>query len=287
VTIRVVTDSTCDLPAEIVRAHNITVIPLIITADSKQMRDGVDISRPEFYARLPDFPHSPKTAAPGPDVFRRTYEIVAGEGADEILSIHISNKLSATIEHARQAAAETTVASVMAFDSRQLSLGMGYEVLAAANAAEQGRTLPEILDLLDGQIRRTHVCAALDTLDYMSRGGRMNGAVAALGKLLQVKPILKMYDGDPTAERVRTRRGALRRLRQLIVENGPYMQAAILHSGVMERAREFRMHVEDLLPTGDIWIEEINPVLGAHLGPGVLGFAGVSFEEERAQGGNT
>jgi DegV family protein with EDD domain len=277
-TIRVVTDSTCDLPVEVVRAHHITVIPLIITADAKEMQDGVDITRREFYTRLPDFHHSPKTAAPGPEVFRKAYEALAGEGADEILSIHISDKLSATIESARQAAAETTAASVTAFDSRQLSLGMGFEVLEAAQAAEQDRTLPEILDLLDGQIRRTHVCAALDTLEYMRRGGRMNGAITALGTLLQVKPILKMYDGEPTAERVRTRAGAIKRMRALIVEHAPYVRAAILHSGVMERAREFQKHIEDLLPTGEIWMEEINPVLGAHIGPGVLGFAGISIE---------
>ncbi|HET6846791.1 MAG TPA: DegV family protein [Anaerolineales bacterium] len=277
--IRVVTDSTCDLPAEVIREHRIEVIPLIITADSREMRDGVDISRREFYRQLPDFPHSPKTAAPGPDVFRKTYERLATEGADKILSIHISQKLSATIENARQAAADTKVVEVMAFDSRQLSLGTGFEVLEAAKAAEQGRTLPEILDLLDGQIRRTHVCAALDTLEYMRRGGRMNGAITALGNLLQVKPILKMYDGEPSAERVRTRGGALRRLRQLIVAHAPYDRAAILHTGAIQRAREFMQDVEDQMPTGEIWMEEINPVLGAHIGPGVVGFAGISSEE--------
>ncbi|HEY5983878.1 MAG TPA: DegV family protein, partial [Anaerolineales bacterium] len=154
----------------------------------------------------------------------------------------------------------------------------GYEVLAAAQAAEAGRSVPEILDLLDGQIRRTHVCAALDTLEYMRRGGRMNGAITALGNLLQVKPILKMYDGQPTADRVRTRRGALKRLRELIAQHAPYERAAILHSGAADSAREFMTHIEDLLPRGDIWMEEINPVLGAHIGPGVIGFAGVSAE---------
>jgi len=277
-TIRLVTDSTCDLPLEIVRQLNITVIPLIITAGAEELRDGVDISRREFYSRLPDFKHSPKTAAPGPSFFRETYERLAAEGADEILSIHISEKLSATIENARQAAAETSAASVTAFDSRQLSLGTGFQVAAAAQAAAQGRPLPEILDLLDGQIRRTHVCAALDTLEYMRRGGRMNGAITAMGNLLQIKPILKMYDGEPTAERVRTRSGALKRLRLLVAEHAPYEQAAILHSGAADTAREFLRSIEDLLPVGEIWMEEINPVLGAHIGPGVLGFAGVSAQ---------
>ena len=277
-TIRLVTDSTCDLPQSIVAEYGISVIPLIITADTSELRDGVDISRGEFYARLPDFRHSPKTAAPGPGHFRWVYEGLAAEGADEILSIHISHTLSATIDSARQAAAETTAASVTAFDSRQLSLGTGFEVLTAAEAAREGRTLPEILDLLDGQIRHTRVFAALDTLEYMRRGGRMNGAITAMGNLLQIKPILKMYDGDASAERARTRGGAMRRLRALVAEHAPYKRAAILHSGVAERAKEALHQLEDLLPTGEIWMEEINPVLGAHIGPGVIGFAGISDE---------
>lgn len=274
--IRLVTDSTCDLPPDVVEKYGITVIPLIITAGSAEMRDGVDITRREFYTQLPDFKHSPKTAAPGPAFFREIYERLAREGAREILSIHISHKLSATIDSARQAAAETTAARVTALDSRQLSLGTGFQVVTAAQAAAEGRPLPEILDMLDGQIRRTHVCAALDTLEYMRRGGRMNGAITAMGNLLQVKPILKMYEGEPTAERVRTRGRALRRVRELVAEHAPYERAAVLHSGVPERAAEFVQYIGDLLPPGEIWLEEINPVLGAHIGPGVLGFAGIS-----------
>ena len=182
------------------------------------------------------------------------------------------------MENARQGAADTKAASVAAFDSRQLSLGTGFEVLTAARMAREGRPMPEILDMLDGQIRRTHVCAALDTLEYMRRGGRMNGAITALGNLLQVKPILKMYDGEATAERVRTRGAAVRRLRDLVSKNAPYEKAAILYSGASDPAREFLQHVDDLLPRGEIWMEEINPVLGVHIGPGVLGFAGVSAE---------
>lgn len=282
-TLRLVTDSTCDLPPDIVEKYGITVIPLIITAGATEMRDGVDITRREFYTQLPDFKHSPKTAAPGPSFFREVYDRLAREGADDILSIHISHRLSATIDNARQAAADTTSTRVTAFDSRQLSLGMGFQVVTAAQAAADGRPLPEVLDLLDGQIRRTHVCAALDTLEYMRRGGRMNGAITAMGNLLQVKPILKMYEGEPTAERVRTRRGALKRVRELIAEHVPYERAAILHSGVPERAAEFLDFIGDLLPRGEIWMEEINPVLGAHIGPGVLGFAGISSEDSESR----
>jgi DegV family protein with EDD domain len=258
-TIRLVTDSTCDLPAEIVEKYGVTVIPLIITADAAEMRDGLDITRREFYTQLPDFKHSPKTAAPGPAFFREVYERLAREGAGEILSIHISHKLSATIESARQAAADTSAARVTAFDSRQLSLGMGFQVVTAAQAAADGRPLPEILDLLDGRFAAPAVRDA-GHLEFMRRGGRMNGAITAMGNLLQVKPILKMYEGEPTAERVRTRGRALKRIRELIAQHAPYERAAILHSGVPDRAAEFLDFIGDLLPRGDL-LEEINRCL--------------------------
>jgi DegV family protein with EDD domain len=274
--IRIVTDSTCDLPQEVIRKHGIGVVPLYIHAGGREYLDGVDLTRGEFYERLPSFNPVPTTAAPGPEVFRRVYEQLADEGASEILSIHISVKLSALAEIAREAAKTTTVIPVTVFDSRQLSLGMGFEVLAAAEAAEAGRGMPEILAMLEKQISRTHVFAALDTLEFMRRSGRMNNALATLGTLLQIKPLLKMYDGEPAAERVRTRGGAVKRLIELLLESGPYEKAAILHSAAAERARELLEEIRNLLPAGEIWMEEINPVIGAHIGPGVIGFACIS-----------
>jgi DegV family protein with EDD domain len=274
--IRIVTDSTCDLPQEVIRKHGIGVVPLYIHAGGREYLDGVDLTRGEFYERLPSFNPVPTTAAPGPEVFRRVYEQLADEGASEILSIHISVKLSALAEIAREAAKTTTVIPVTVFDSRQLSLGMGFEVLAAAEAAEAGRGMPEILVMLEKQISRTHVFAALDTLEFMRRSGRMNFALATLGTLLQIKPLLKMYDGEPAAERVRTRGGAIKRLIELLLESGPYEKAAILHSAAAERAQEMLDEIRNLLPAGEIWMEEINPVIGAHIGPGVIGFACIS-----------
>ena len=278
-TIRIATDSTCDLPPEAIREHGITVIPILIQVGSQEYRDGIDLSRAKFYDRLPGLKPPPTTAAPGIHVFQQAYEQLAAEGATEVLSIHISQKLSATIDVARQAAMETTAIPVTVFDSRQLSLGTGFQVQSAARAASAGRSMSEILAQLEGQIARTHVFAALDTLEYMRRGGRMNGAIAALGSLLQVKPILKMYEGDPTAERVRTRARAMRRLKKLLAAHAPLEQVALLHSGAEARARELLEEVRDLLPPGQIWTHEINPVLGAHIGPGVIGFACVSAQK--------
>ena len=281
-TIKIVTDSTCDLPIALVKMHAITVIPLFIIVGEKQFRDGIDLSRQEFYERLPQFRSSPTTAALGPDIFRQTYERLAAEGATEILSIHISVKLSSTVDIARQAAGETSVVPVTVFDSRQLSLGTGFEVLTAAKAAAQGKSMQEIIQLLEQQISRTHVFAALDTLEFLRRSGRMNAAISRLGELLQIKPLLKMFDGNATAERVRTRKKAIKRLVELLKEAAPFEQVAILDSHSADRARALLDEVKPLLPDGNLLFEEITPVLGAHIGPGVIGFACISQQSERS-----
>jgi len=274
--IRIVTDSTCDLPADLIQKYNITVIPMYIHVGSEAYRDGVDLSRDEFYRRLPDFKPTPITAVPSPEVFRQVYEGLAAQGATEILSIHISEKLSAVVNIASQAAQETSVIPVTVFDSRQISLGSGFEVLAAAQAAEEGRSVQEILSMLEEQISRTHVFAALDTLEFLRRSGRMSFALSFLGTLLKIKPFLKMYDGNPTAERIRTRNGAMQRLIELLNQSAPLEKVALLHSEAADRAEALLQQVKHLLPAGKIMIEEINPVLGAHLGPGVIGFACIS-----------
>ena len=164
---------------------------------------------------------------------------------------------------------ETTAVPVTVFDSRQLSLGTGFQVLAAAQAAEAGQPMSEIRSMLEGLILRI---AALDTHEFLHRSGRMNFAFSFLGTLLQIKPLMKMYSGNPTAERIRTRHAAVKRLIELLKESQPYEKVALLHS----QATALLEQVRHLLPTGKILIEEINPVLGAHISRGVLGFACVS-----------
>lgn len=274
--IRIVTDSTCDLPAELVRANNITVVPMYINVGSEAFRDGIDITRQQFYAQLPSFKHHPTTAAPSPGLFRQTYEQLAAEGATEILSIHIAIKLSAVVNMAAQGAKETTVIPVTVLDSRQLSMGTGFQVLAAAQAAAQGHSMSEILAMLEDQISRTRTFATLDTLEFLRRSGRMNFALAFLGSLLHIKPFLKMYNGNPTAERVRTRGKAMNRLIELLEQAAPLEKVAVLHSHAADRAEALKKQVQHLLPAGQIIFEEITPVLGAHIGPGVVGFSVIS-----------
>jgi DegV family protein with EDD domain len=280
VTIKVVTDSTCDLPPEIIEAYDITVVPLYINVGTQGYLDGVEISRKEFYTRLPDYPTPPTTATPGPERFRQVYEKLAEEGATEILSIHISISLSGTLNGAQLGARETESVPVTVFDSRQLSLGTGFLVLTAARAAAEGRSMEEILALLEEQISRTYVFAALDTLEFLKRSGRMNWAVAGLGTLLRIKPLLHMYDGNPTSIKVRTREAALRRVIQLLKDLVPLERVALVHTHAPKEAERLRQRVEALLPPGDLWSMDITPVIGAHIGPGAVGFACITAQRK-------
>jgi len=275
-TVRIVTDSSCDLPAAVIARYGICVVPLYISVGSQGYLDGIDMTRDEFYKKLPTFPEHPTTAVPSEQKFRAIYDALADEGASAVLSIHISTTLSAVVNVAQVAAQETISVPVTVFDSRQLSLGTGFLVEKAAKLAQAGSMVPEILTALNEQIRRTHVFAALDTLQFLRRSGRMNSVISRIGELLQIKPFLKMYDGKADAERVRTRKHAMKRLVELLHEYGPYERVALLHSDAADRAQALLQEVKDILPDGEIWFEQINPVLGAHIGPGVIGFACLS-----------
>ena len=271
--IRIVTDSTCDLPEATTNEYGITVVPLYVNIGGQSYLDGVDLSREEFYERLPDYDPPPTTAAPGPQRFRRIYEGLAANGATEILSIHISVSLSAVVDSARSGAQETKAVPVTVFDSRQLSLGTGFLVVAAAKAAAEGCSMAEIIASLEALALRTYVFAALDTLEFLRRSGRMNGTVAGLGNLLQIKPLLKMHDGNPTAERVRTSSRAIKRLISLLSDLAPLEQVAIVHSYAPDKGEHLRQLVQHLLPAGEVPSVNLTPVIGAHIGPGAVGFA--------------
>lgn len=251
-------------------------MPLFIHFGAKDYRDGVDITREEFYQRLPQSFPLPTTAAPGPSAFKQVYEQLARDGATEILSIHISSSLSATLESARSGAQETTSVPVTAIDSRQLSLGTGFIVEAAAQAAQAGQPKTDILKLIDDLAMRTRVFAALDTLDYLRRSGRMNKVAAGLGALLQVKPIVTMFNGKPGAERVRTLARSIDRVVEMLQQAAPLERVAFVHTHAADRVAELRQRVQELLPSTGIWSMDITPVIGTHIGPKAVGFACVS-----------
>lgn len=279
--IKIVTDSTCDLPAAIIDKYDITVIPLYINVGSKGYLDGIELSRQDFYTLLPDCDPLPTTAVPGSDKFKQVYQALAEQGATQILSIHISHSLSATADVARVAAQETTAVSVTVIDSGQLSLGCGFMVETAAKVARDGRSMTEIIALIKEQGERTHVIAALDTLEFLRRSGRMNSIVAGLGSLLQVKPILKMHLGQPTSERVRTSSKAIQQLITLLAEQAPLEQVALVHTNAANQADALRQKIQHLLPGDKILSVDITPVLGTHLGPGAVGYACITSRPKK------
>lgn len=272
-TIKIVTDSTCDLPEPIIQELGITVVPLYINVGDQGYLDGVELSREEFYTRLPDYPSHPTTGTPGLEAFRQAYQAVSSDGADQILSIHISESLSATVEVAKTASRYFTQTPVTVRDSRQLSLGTGFQVEAAARMAKAGKSIDEILAALDSIMQRTFVAAGLDTLEYLRRSGRMNRFMTGLGSLLKLKPILTMKDGLPGSERVRTSEKAEARLVKMLKTHSPLERFALLHTHAAQKADAFRERIAEYLPQGDVFSVDITPVIGAHIGPGAVGYA--------------
>jgi len=276
-TVKIVTDSTCDLPEPIIAERGISVVPLYINVGDESYVDGVDISREQFYRDLPTYETPPMTASPSPETFRKVYERLADEGATAILSMHISISLSGTLNAARLTAREVTSIPVKVLDSDQVSMGTGFLVEAAAKAAEAGRSIGEIIEMVKEKTQRTYVFAALDTLEFLQRSGRMNWAVSKLGTLLKIKPLLKMNQGNPEVERVRTQRRAMDRLVELVSDLGPLEELALVHTNAPEKLEELRERIRHLLPGGEEPIEaQATPVIGAHIGPGVVGVACVA-----------
>jgi DegV family protein with EDD domain len=240
--------------------------------------DGLDLTRADFYAQLPGYFPAPKTATPSVETFIQAFEHLADEGAQAILSIHISEALSATVNSARIAAQQFTRIPVTVLDSSQLSLGTGFIVEKAAQMAQAGKKMDEIISTLQDLMKRTYVFASLKTLEYLRRSGRMNLALAKLGEILQIKLLVHMNMGKPTAHRARTQKQATARLLEWLAEYAPYEKLAILHAGVQEEAEALYEQVRSYFPQGEVLIAQITPILGAHLGVGALGFACISKE---------
>lgn len=279
-TVRIVTDSTCDLPAETISQLGIHVVPLYINIGKQGYLDGIDISREEFYEKLPFYSEQPTTAVPSIQRFISAYDAMADEGASEVLSIHISKSLSAVVDVAHLAAQETTSTHVTVIDSGQLSLGTGFLVEKAAKMAAAGNSAHEIVTVLQNQMDRSHVFAALDTLEFLKRSGRMNKYAAGIAGLLQIKPILVMHAGTPGSERVRTRDRAYRRVIEMLRALIPFEKVAIVHAHAhQEQIAKIRSLAASLLPDGPILTQDITPVIGAHIGPGAIGFAVVRSAE--------
>lgn len=275
-TIKIVTDSTSDLPQVVVEELGIKVLPLYINIGDKGYLDGVEITRKDFYTNLPNYDVHPTTGTPGIDAITQVYDELADEGATQILSIHISKSLSATVEVAESAAREFDRIPVVVRDSGQLSTGTGFQVETAARMAREGRTMEEITSGLDNLAERSFVTARLDTLEYLRRSGRMNAFLTSLGSLLRLKPILTMRHGQPGSDRVRTTTKADKKLIDLLEPYLPIERFALLHTNAPLEAEAFRSKIAHLIPEGEVYSMDITPVIGAHIGPGAVGYAVVS-----------
>jgi DegV family protein with EDD domain len=276
-TIKIVADSTCDLPQQVIKAFDITIVPMFINIGERGYLDGIDISREDFYSNLPDYKIHPTTGTPGVKAFTDVFASLTAGGADEILTIHISKSLSAVCGVAEAAAREFTAIPVTVRDSGQLSLGIGFQVELAARMAKAGKNMQKIIAALDDLKRRTFVAAGLDTLEYLRRSGRMNIFLAGIGSLLQLKPILTMRNGLPASEKVRTSQKAGDRLIAMLAENLPVERFAFVHTHAAIKVDAFKLRIGNLIPKKDELLSvDITPVIGVHLGPGAVGFALVS-----------
>ena len=274
--IGIVTDSTSDIPAYLVEEHNIQVVPTILILEGEEYADGIGITREEFYTRLPSLRTSPTTAAPSIGDFTKPYETLLSNGCDHVISIHAASQLTTIVNVARQAAQEFPN-KVTVIDSGSLSVGLGFQVLAAAEESELG--LKPALDAMEFTRKRLQVSAALDTMEYLKRSGRVPGAVAALGGLLSIKPIIELVDGEVKAiGAVRTTKQANERILKFLLEIGDLERLAVLHTNAEPRAKqllnELMSRARKSIPR-DILFVNVTAVIGTHLGPNGLGFAAV------------
>ena len=237
--IRVVTDSTSDLPAELAERWHITVVPCYVVAGDVTYKDGVDISHDQFYQLLTSGSRLPTTAQPSTADFRQVYEELLGQG-HQIISIHVSGKLSGTLNSAEQAKESLAEAApIEIIDSQLASIPLGLAVVAAAEQAEEAESYQQLAGKVRQDLPLTHSFFLLDTLEYLQKGGRIGRAQAFLGSMLGVKPILKLQDGEAhPVERPRTWDRGVRRLLALVRELAPVRQLAVIHSTEPEQASQ-------------------------------------------------
>lgn len=268
--VAVVTDSTADLPPEVAARHGITVVPLIVRFGDEALRDGVDLGPEVFLERLRRGTVVPSTSQPPPEAFVECYTALAARGL-AILSVHISARLSGTANAAVLAARQVAGAVVEVVDGRSASMGTGFLALEAAERAARGESLAVIAAAVRAAASRLNVYAALDTLEFLRRGGRIGGAAALLGALLSVKPIITLRDGVVAPlERPRTMTRALQRLKELVEAQAPLERLAILHAGAPELAERLREQLARVAPSGTLTVP-IGPTIATHAGPGVVG----------------
>jgi DegV family protein with EDD domain len=270
-TVRIVTDSTADIPVELAEAQGITIVPLTVFFDEEAYLDGIELDNPGFYRKLEASKTLPRTSQPAPAAFQEAYTRLIQEGAEGILSIHLSSKLSGTYQSACNSRDhlpdDLKTVPIEVVDSLTISAGMSRGVLHAAVLAREGKSLAEIKAYVEDEFARTHILAVLDTLEWVKRGGRIGAARALLGNMLSVKPIVTLKDGEVVpVEQPRTRSKAYARVAQIIKEAGRIESLDIAASND-EVAEQLTAAVKGIAP-GEILQYKLGAALGTHTGPG-------------------
>ena len=276
--IRIVSDSTCDLPESVLCDYGISIIPCFINFGEQSFLDNVEMTRPEFYDRLRRNIVFPKTSAPSIGLFKEFYAKVAGEGVEEILSIHIHHGLSNMSNVARLAADAMQSVKVTVLEVGQVALGLGFLVAEAARAALQGKTKQEIIKILNDRDHATNLLAAIDSTAYLKHSGRIPNLLVDLAGLLNIKPILLLHDGKISlTDRARTTTQQIEAIIKRTMKLSPLAELGVIHANAFEKAEELSKTACKALDfSGKTWIIEATPVLGVHVGPGAFGLACVS-----------
>ncbi len=286
--VRIVTDSTADLPPELAREHEIVVVPLSVVFGDDALRDGVDIQPRDFYQMLETEPQHPETQPPSvAELFEHFLEIA---GEQDVVAVHGSGRLSQTLENAQQASlkltSDLTTHTLELVDSRNIGMGVGLMALFAARMALRGSTSPAITRRLREIAPRVHTLFAVDTLDYLKRGGRIGAARARIGEFLGIKPILGMTGGNvDQIDQVRGGRQAHARIVKLFrgrVDDGRPIVAAVAHAQAPVWADSLRSLLDEKFDVAEMIVTDIGPVVGTHVGPGAVGAAVFQPSEEEA-----
>ncbi|MDY6874470.1 MAG: DegV family protein [Chloroflexota bacterium] len=278
--VAIVTDSTAYLPENLVSAYNITVVPLVVIWGEETLRDNVDIGPDEFYERLSHAKVMPSTSQATIQAFMDTFQKLTDEGYD-ILTLVISSALSGTLDSATQAKKSFPDANIELLDSKFTSIPLAFMALSAARAAKRGASLAECKEIATSIRENSNVFFAVDTLEFLHRGGRIGGASRFLGTALNLKPILYLEEGKIEAlEKVRTSKRAHSRLLELLEENtsgkAPINMMGVVNAVAQESANTLLEGIKAQFSPNEVLVAKLSPVIGTHTGPGTVGVAYVA-----------
>jgi DegV family protein with EDD domain len=270
--VKIITDSTSDLPADLVESLDIAVVPLNIHFGTETFKDGIDLLPDDFYGRLIDGPVLPKTSQPSVGHFAEVYDRL-GRDADGIVSVHVSSMLSGTFNSAVQGASQASVSCpIEVVDTLRVSMSAGIVAMMAARAAQSGAGMEEVVGVARDAVERCRCIAMLDTLEYLEKGGRIGKAKALVGSLLKIRPMIRIEGEVHELGKERSRKRGIARLEQIARETGPLEELSVIYSTDPDDACALADNLGDLLPEGkEPIIARFGPVIGTYAGPGALG----------------